>query len=377
MTDTLPLLSFHPQVADERVENAEQRGLETSSVNAANERSPLLPDRRPKPDFFVCDIFDAAIKSDIASLEHPIFSLSTKPDRSIRRYEHGEIYVEIKPSADGLATVHDRDVLIYCISQLMAGLKEQRPATQSVRFKAHDLLLATNRMTNGQGYEALKAAMERLAGTRISTNIVTGGKEVFETFGLIESARIVRETRDGRMQEVEVKLSDWVFNAIERSEVLTLHRDYFRLRRPLERRIYELGRKHCGRQSEWKISLELLQKKSGSNSTLREFRRMVLEIVEQDAKHNHIPDYAISLDDSDMVHFRNRGALLPKIVEAPRLRMNLSTDTYHDARILAPGWDVYYLEGEWLDWITEAPRDPDAAFLGFCKKWFERRGHPK
>jgi hypothetical protein len=37
--------------------------------------------------------------------------------------------------------------------------------------------------------------------------------------GLIEKARIVRETREGRMQEVEVKLSDWVFNAIRAKEV--------------------------------------------------------------------------------------------------------------------------------------------------------------
>jgi hypothetical protein len=376
MTDTLPLLTFLPP-EDDGGAHAERRPGDAASTAIGSTRSPLLPDRRPKPNFFVCDIFDAAIKSDIASLEHPIFSLSTRPDRSIRRYEHGDIYVEIKPSADGLATVHDRDVLIYCISQLMAGLKEQRPASQSVRFRAHDLLSATNRMTNGQGYEALKAAMERLAGTRISTNIVTGGKEVFETFGLIESARIVRETRDGRMQEVEVKLSDWVFNAIERSEVLTLHRDYFRLRRPLERRMYELARKHCGRQSEWKISLELLQKKCGSHSTLKEFRRMVLEIVEQDAKHSHMPDYAVTLEDGDMIVFRNRGGLTVKPVEMPRLKMHLNPETYQDAKILAPGWDVYYLEGEWLEWITEAPRDPDAAFLGFCKKWYERRGSPK
>ena len=55
----------------------------------------------------------------------------------------------------------------------------------------------------------LKSALERLSGTRISTNITTGGLEVFETFGLIERAKIVRETREGRMQEIEVKLSDW------------------------------------------------------------------------------------------------------------------------------------------------------------------------
>ena len=128
------------------------------------------------------------------------------------------------PSADGLATVHDRDVLIYCISQLMSSINEGKQVSQVLRFRAHDLLKATNRMTSGQGYEALKAAFERLAGTRISTNVATGGQEVFDNFGLIERVTIVRETRDGRMQEVEVKLSDWVFNAIRHNEVLTLHR---------------------------------------------------------------------------------------------------------------------------------------------------------
>jgi Replication initiator protein A len=84
-----------------------------------HEKSPLLPERYPTADFFVCDLFDAAPKGDMASMEHPIFSLSTKPDHRIRRYEHNASYVEIKPSSDGLATIHDRDILIYCISQLM------------------------------------------------------------------------------------------------------------------------------------------------------------------------------------------------------------------------------------------------------------------
>ena len=180
---------------------------------------PLLPDRHPQGDFFVCDILDAAPKGDVGSMEHPIFSLSTKPDTRPRKYEHNGNTVEIKPSVDGLATVHDRDILIYCISSLIKGMNEGREPQQVIRFQAADLLKATNRMTTGRGYSLLKAAMERLAGTRISTNITTGGKEIFETFGLIERAKIVRETRDGRMQEVEVKLSDWVFNAIRAPDV--------------------------------------------------------------------------------------------------------------------------------------------------------------
>lgn len=346
------------------------------NVEVTRPRSPLLPDRHPTPDFFVCDIFDAAPKGDMASMEHPIFSLSTKPDHRVRRYEHGTVFIEIKPSSDGLATVHDRDILIFCISQLMRAIKEQRAISQTVRFKAFDLLKATNRVTSGEGYGALKAAFERLAGTRISTNIVTGGVEEWNTFGLIERATIFRETRDGRMQEVEVKLSDWVFNAIRQNEVLTLHRGYFRLRKPLERRMYELARKHCGQQNEWKISLPLLQKKCGSASTEKEFRRLALNIIDEDIAFHHMPDYSVRMQETDMVVFRNRGTMTPPKQSSIPSSVYLSPQAIEEGRKAAPGWDIYQLEREWREWMTEPPRDPEAAFIGFCHKVSERRGPP-
>ena len=319
-------------------------------------------------------MLDAVPKADIGSMEHPIFSLSTRPDLRPRSYEHGGVEVVVKPSSDGLATVHDRDVLIYCISQVISALNRDQEVSQTVRFRARDLLLATNRNTAGTGYEQLKAALERLAGTRISTNIKTGGQEIFRTFGLIESAEIVRETREGRMQEVEVKLSDWVWGAIRHKEVLTLHRDYFRLRKPLERRMYELARKHCGAKREWRIGLALLQKKCGSNSSEREFRRLVGKIVTEDEVHGHFPDYAVRfLEDEDQILFSSRSeALAASAVEC----RTLDSDTYETARALAPGWDVRLLEAEWRGWMKEAPRNPEAAFLGFCRKWAETRGRP-
>jgi len=340
-----------------------------------NDKSPLLPDRQEQRDFFVCDIFDASPKGDRASMEHPVFSLSTKPDTRLRRYEHNGNYIEIIPSILGLATVHDRDILIFCISQIMFSLNAGNPVSQTVRFKAYDLLKATNRATNGQGYEGLKNALERLAGTRITTNIITGDEEITKGFGLIDSYEIVRKTRDGRMLEVEIELSTWIFNAIRFKEVLTIHRNYFRLRRPLERRIYELARKHCGNQKDWRISLTFLQKKCGSNSTLREFRRLVQNIVKQDAEHAHIPDYMIRLDNKNTVVITNRKFLKPQ-----NQSIILDAETYHDARTVAQGWDVYYLENEWRNWMTDggldAPQSPDRAFLGFVQRWVEKRGQP-
>jgi plasmid replication initiation protein len=347
-------------------------------------KSPLLPDRLEQADLFVCDIFDAAPKGDMASMAHPIFSLSTKPDHRIRRYEDetGKNFVEVRPSAEGLATIHDRDVLIYCISQLMAAINDGKTPSKTLRMKAYDFLKATNRVTDGRGYDALRSALIRLQGTQIETNIVTGETEQLDIFSIIDRARIVRQTRDGRMQEIEVQLSDWVFNAIRAKEVLTFHRDYFRLRKPIERRLYELARKHCGQKKEWRITLPVLQRKCGSSSTLREFRRLIQNIVEHDKEHAHIPDYGVQMGE-DMITFTNRGTMLEdqQTAGVPSFAsVRISPDALTEARVVAPGWDVYVLESEWRSWMADggldAPKNPDKAFLGFCKKWYERRGRP-
>jgi plasmid replication initiation protein len=335
-----------------------------------------LPDRHPQHDLFICDVADAVLKDVMQHMEHPFYSLSKKPEMAVRRYDHNGNWVEIKPSYKGLATIYDKDILIYCISQIMHKIREGEAVSRRVRINTHDLLIFTNRGTAGKDYAALVEAIDRLSGTRISTNIRTGDEEQYDTFGLIDAASIRRKHGlDGRLLWCDVELSNWVFNAIQAQEVLTLHKDYFRLRKPIERRVYEIARKHCGRQASWTIGLDTLLKKSGSKSSLKEFRRAVRHLVEYD----HLPDYNVRFDeDTDNVTFTNRGTLLAsEIVDDPTLPVvRLSPDAHEKAKAVAPGWDVYVLEQEWRGWMTEAPRNADAAFIGFCRKWFERRGRP-
>lgn len=40
--------------------------------------------------------------------------------------------------------------------------------------------------------------------------------------------------------------SDWPFHAIDAAEALSISGDYLRLRRPPDRRVYEIGAKHSG-----------------------------------------------------------------------------------------------------------------------------------
>lgn len=342
----------------------------TNDSAALPARSPLLPDRHPQRDLFVCDIVDAVPKGDMASMENPIFTLSTKPDMNPRKYVRGENFIEVSPSRYGLATVHDRDVLIYCISQCMAALNEGRQVHRALRFKAYDLLVATNRQTSGRGYELLKDALRRLQGTQIETNLRQGGKEYFKVFSLIDAAEIVKETRDGRMLDVEITLSDWVFDAIQNNNVLTLNRQYFFLRKPLERRLYEIARKHCGAQPVWKIGLELLRDKCGSSSTVKEFRRLIGKIIDDDEQHDHMPDYGFIIEE-DVVIVRPKKGTPQTALPLPLSPLRLAPDTHEDARRLAPGWDMHVLEQDWRSWVIEkgiAVKDPNKHFLAFCKK---------
>ena len=316
-------------------------------------------------EFFLCDIFDAIPKNDLASMEHPLFSLGTRPDRRILSYEHNGAEITVTPSVKGLATIHDKDILIFCISQLMAALNAGRQVSRTLHLKAHDLLVATNRETSGDAYRRLREAFERLAGTRITTNIVTGGQEVTSGFGLIERWEIVRKARGGRMVSVAVTLSDWLYRAVLSKSVLTLSRDYFRLRKPLERRIYELARKHCGRQASWQISVETLLKKSGSASPRRVFRKMVRDMIAAQP----LPDYSIEELPGDLIRFAQKNAVVSSMdAGAPMLK----PQTLEAARDLMPGADVYALEADWRAmWrSTGSPRlrQADAAFLGWVKK---------
>lgn len=347
--------------------------MDTETTNAS---APLLPDRHRQHDLFICDVADAVLKDVMAHMEHPFYSLSKKPETAVRRYEHNGRWLEITPSVKGLATIYDKDILIYCISQIMAKLKRGEPVSQRVRISSRDLLVFTNRGTSGRDYMALVEALDRLEGTRIRTNIVTGDEEQIDGFGLIDASSIRRKHGlDGRLLWCEVKLSDWVFNAIRAQEVLTLHRDYFRLRKPIERRVYELARKHCGQQPEWRVRLLTLLKKSGSQSPEKRFRQMIRHLAE----HDHLPDYSVSFDaETDIVEFRNRGSMacaLPSAMWAGEL----DPEAYNDARTSAPGWDVHYLEREWRRWLGEneiEPKHPARHFVKFCQSWHEKRGNP-
>lgn len=330
----------------------------------------LLPDRHPQRDFFILDVADVVPKDDMASMEHPLFSLATKPDMRKLDYSNNGKRLKITPSGAGLPTIFDKDILIFCISQLLHKKNRGEPIGNRVRFSARELMIATNRKTGGIEYQRLEQAFQRLMGTVFRTDIETGNTRETRFFHLLESGSgfVMQNEGKWRLDYCEVILSDWVMRAIEANEVVTISRDYFRLRRPLERRLYEIARKHCGNSPKWQIGLSKLQDKTGSNAPLKRFRLNLREIIGSDST----PFYSFELTSEDLVIVR------PREARALPLTTSIKIPAWADekAREIAreKGWDYHVLKEKWLAFAHEQsandnpPKNAGASFVGYCKK---------
>ena len=332
----------------------------------------LLPNYHPQQDFFFLDVADVVFKNDTLTMEHPFFSLATRPDMRHLEYRTGDKWLKINPSAHGLPTVFDRDILIFCISQLTHKKNRGEPIGKKVRFSARELLIATNRKTGGVSYKRLDAAFTRLQGTQFVTNIkLPDSKRKQGYFSLIESGSgfVYHDDERMRLDYCEVILSDMVMEAIESGSVLSYAPNYFRLRRPLERRMYDLARKHCGNQPRWQMDLAKFQVKTGSRSPLKKFRFNVLEIIKDDAT----PFYRFELTEDDLLIVRPRKA--PKLIGVYDLVVHQTT--HEKARKFAGGWDTSVLEQKWREWLLDRDFIPDSvegSFIAFVKKHVEKVG---
>ncbi|WP_255592019.1 replication initiator protein A [Geminicoccus harenae] len=252
-------------------------------------------------DLFLDSLISAPFKDDRALMEFPFFSLQKTPRTKPMIYDDGKVRVEIRPGDRGIATIWDKDVLIYLASIINDRIERGMPVEKTVRFNAHNLLQVTGRGSGKRAYELLLDAIYRLRSTTIVTTIESQDIKERRGFGWIETFRVLeKKTRTGKkiMAGCEITLNDWMFRAIVKDRrVLTISPEYFQISMGLKRRLYELARKHCGSQSRWVISLPKLIDKCGSVMEARFFKPQLRKIVEDD----DLPDYhiAINFDPAD------------------------------------------------------------------------------
>ena len=344
----------------------------------SNHDKNLEPKREGLPPLLLPTIVGAPIKELIPHLEHPFFGLSKRPMQNTRTYEDGRgNWLKLYPGPDGLPTVCDQDVLIYCCTKLTAERERGKAVERRVRLTSIDMLQFSNRRTDGRAYDELELALNRLSMLRMKARIESSEYVHTNIFGVIDGASMTRKRdrkdRPGALLGCEIILSDWLLDTIKANNILTLHPNYFRLRRPLDRRLYQIGRKHCGLSADrsWEIGLKKLHARSGSVASLWEFRRLVKDFAGR-WRGRQFLDYEVDFDPTrDIATF----TALPPVPDDPRFRPVIegrpSPAAMEKARGLAPGYDPYAILSDWIAWRRDrpVPRRPDAAFLGFVRKW--------
>ena len=246
-------------------------------------------------DLFLDSLINAPFKDDRALMEFPFFSLQKTPRMKPLVYDDGKVKIEVRPGDRGIATIWDKDVLIYLASIINDRLERGLPVERTVRFNAYNLLKVTGRGTGKRAYELLLDAMFRLRSTTIVTTIAAGDTKERRGFGWIETFRVLeRRSNNGKqvMAACEITLNDWMFRAIVKDRrVLTIASSYFNLSMGLKRRLYELARKHCGQQGKWVITLPKLIEKCGSVLEPRFFKPQLRRVIEDD----DLPEYHIAM----------------------------------------------------------------------------------
>jgi len=277
----------------------------------------------PNLSLFVSDFLSWNPKGDRHTMEHPFFSLSKRRDVKPRHYESpdGKAQITFMPTGYGMPNIWDKDLLIYVSTLIREGMNrgDMGEANQAIKIDVWNYLEATVKGDGAAQYKGVLDTLRRLSSCYIETSIETNGKRRITPFTLLTFDVLV-ETKTGKVASLEIKLCDWMYRAIWNAsqEMLSISRDYFKLEGGIERRLYELARKHCGSQPFWKVGIETLWEKSGSQGNLREFRRSVYK---KQLDLGTLPDYRVELrpdDDQVIFYSKHHKAPVEALLEATR-----------------------------------------------------------
>jgi plasmid replication initiation protein len=277
----------------------------------------IRPDPHPIRDFFIKDLIDYSPKDSSEMMERPFFSLAKRKRNKAIHYESpdGKLWITVKGHPDyGMATIWDADILIWCISRLIAERDAGRNDPRSViQTTPYELLKGIARGTSGADYQDLMKAIKRLRTTEVATNIrATGRRKIneFHYLGDIEGEGEAKEL-ESPLSSLSLRVPDWLVDGIMHGAILTLDREYFLLTGGVERAIYRIARKHAGAQpSGWTCRMTVLYQKTGSEEPIRNFAVRIRKLAAKEGADGQVPRYRMTMtrtqDGSEAVHFVDR-----------------------------------------------------------------------
>jgi plasmid replication initiation protein len=227
-------------------------------------------------------------------MAYPFFSLSKSHRVAPIDFAAGNVSIRVEAVPDhGMATIWDADILIWAASQIVEARDAGLRTSRLMAATPYEILLFVGRGTSLRDYQRLKAALDRLQSTTVSTSIRQPAEGRRHRFSWINEWQ-ERTDRDGKPAGIELIVPDWFYRAVlDDALVLTIDRAYFDLTGGLDRWLYRLVRKHGGRQhGGWRFDFRHLHQKSGSLSPFKRFAFELRDII----RRQPLPGYTLFLE---------------------------------------------------------------------------------
>ncbi len=227
-------------------------------------------------------------------MAYPFFSLAKSHRTTPIDYRVGGVAIRVEAVPEhGMATIWDADVLVWAASQIVEARDRGLRTSRLMATTPYEILTFTGRGKSIRDYHRLKAALDRLQTTTISTSIRQPTERRLHRFSWVNEWK-ERADAHGRPLGIELIIPDWFYAAVmDDALVLTIDRAYFNLTGGLERWLYRLVRKHGGHQrTGWRFDFRHLHLKSGSLSPFKRFAFELREIV----RRQPLPGYVLFLE---------------------------------------------------------------------------------
>ncbi len=224
----------------------------------------------------------------------PFFSLSKSHRVAPIDFVSGNVTIRVEAVPDhGMAAIWDADILIWAASQIVEARDAGLRTSRLMAATPYEILTFTGRGTSLRDYQRLKAALDRLQSTTVSTTIRQPAEGRRHRFSWINEWQ-ERTDRSGRPDGLELIVPDWFYRAVlDDALVLTIDRAYFDLTGGLDRWLYRIVRKHGGRQrGGWRFDFRHLHQKSGSLSPFKRFAFELRDII----RRQPLPGYTLFLE---------------------------------------------------------------------------------
>jgi plasmid replication initiation protein len=196
------------------------------------------------------DFSDISLRDYQETMQRPFFSLSKKrrskpieylsPDKSVT------VHVSANP-AYGMATIWDADIMIYLASHLNElRTRGDNDLSPTISLQPGDLLKRICWGTSGRAYERLVSALDRLQAKTTKTDIRASSKSRETTFSWIDSYTHLIDEKTQRSLGMEITLSKWFFDGVDKRNVPAISPRYFEITSGLGKWLYRASRKHAG-----------------------------------------------------------------------------------------------------------------------------------